>query len=68
MRKTIENSYLNSFRWYTLCDAITSLDRYKHNISSMQFYLPVSSLCEAVATGKPYENEYDNVEEDNLGL
>ncbi|MBO5909917.1 MAG: hypothetical protein J6Q15_00255 [Clostridia bacterium] len=64
--KRIENSYLNSVRWYALCDAITTLDKYNHGVSSMQFYLPISGLCEAVANG--LEQVYENTEEQGLGL
>lgn len=69
--KMIYNTYLNSLRWYALCDGITSLDKYRHNISSMQFCLPLSSMCEAVAgctINQEFATHYDNMEEDILGL
>lgn len=65
MKKTIENGYLNSVRWYALCDAITSLDKYKHGVSSMRFYNTISNFCEAVASAD-IQQEY--IEGNTLGL
>lgn len=68
MNKIIENSDLNSVRWNALCYGISSIYKYKNGISSMQFYMPISLLCNAVANEAQYIDNYENDEETTLGL